>query len=109
GEALPGRLPRADRDERLDDVPARTLRIGVRIEERRESGLLVRLQQSPDQRERREAHGYERRELPGPRAREVRHPEEDADEHEARAEVGLLVDERERGRQEHERAAEDER
>src|SRR5439155_1215161 len=40
-EPLPRRLTGSDRDERLDDVPARPLRIGVRIEEREEPLLLV--------------------------------------------------------------------
>ncbi len=40
---------------------------------------------------------------------EVRHAEEDPHEHEARAEVGLAVDERERRSEQHERAAEDQR
>src|SRR5207249_2886509 len=50
-EPLPRRAARADGNERLDDVPAGTLRIRVRIEEGREPRLLVFLEQGPNDRE----------------------------------------------------------
>src|SRR2546428_8152373 len=48
GQSLSRRAARADRDEGLDDVPARDLRIGIWIEERGETGALVVLEQGPD-------------------------------------------------------------
>src|SRR5439155_79611 len=108
-EPLPRRLTGSDRDERLDDVPARPLRIGVRIEEREEPLLLVGLEQRPDERERRAGDGDETDELPDPRAREERDAEEDRDEDEARPEVGLLVHKGDRRAEHREAAGDDQR
>jgi hypothetical protein len=105
-KSLTGRTAGAHGDERLDDVPPGTLRIRVRIEERRETSLLVWLEDAPDQGESRAGQREHPDQLPEASAGHERHPEEDRHEHEAGTEVGLAVDEEHRWSEEHQ-AAED--